>query len=121
MKKTLNYLPYVVALIPQFVFNNYNLILISTILIGFIAQFVIDRNKVFFKVFILEILAFSIVFFLLKERVYYLNEALNNLGFSEILIVILLPVFNAINISILFFFGYKLSNLIFLKMRSKEF
>lgn len=124
MKKILNYLPYIVALVPQFIFENYTLVLVSTILIGFIAQFFIHREKVFLKIFILETIVFSIIFFLLKDRVFYLNEVSNNLGFSEILIIICFPLLNAVNVSILFFFGYKISNLLssqMIQMKSKDF
>jgi len=114
MKKVINYIPYIIAaLLPQFIFKDYLWILISTILIGFITQLFMKNKKFFLKLFLIELVLFSIVFFIHKNRIVYLNDVAHNLELPEIVLMFLFPIFNALNISILFFLGYKLSSLLF--------
>jgi hypothetical protein len=113
MKNLLNYLPYIVVLIAPFLINNYTIILISTILIGFIAAFKIERKKVFLKCFIIGIVVFTIVFLIYQSRVDYVKGLLVNLGLSSVFIFVLFPLFNALNTAILFFFGYKMGVLFY--------
>ncbi len=112
MKKLFNYWPYVVALLPQFIFDNYLWIMITIILIGIIANLFIKRKMVFLKMFVLELITISVVYFVYENRILYLSEVFENLNISEIFVSISFLVFNALNISILFFFGFKLSSLL---------
>ncbi|GAA0731504.1 hypothetical protein GCM10009430_43810 [Aquimarina litoralis] len=113
MKKILNYWPYLIALIPQFIFNNYLLIVITTFLVGLTSRFYIKNKWVLVKMFLLELLTFTIIFLIVGDRIFYLDEILLNLNLSESLLVIIFPIFNALNISILFFTGYMLGTLLF--------
>ncbi|MFH7014646.1 hypothetical protein [Flavobacterium sp. FlaQc-47] len=108
MKNIFNYAPYVFVLIIQFLINNYTIILISTILIGFVAAFKIERKKVFLKSFIIGIVVFTTVFFIYESRIEYVKTLIVNLGLPNVLIYVFFPLFNALNTSILFFFGYKI-------------
>lgn len=108
MKNILNYLPYIVVLIAQFLINNYAIILITTILIGFIAAFTIERKRVFLKSFLIAIVVFTTVFLIYQSRIEYLKGILENLGLSSVLIYLLFPLFNALNTAILFLIGYKI-------------
>lgn len=121
MKNILNYLPYIVVLIAQFLINNYTIILISTILIGFIAAYRIERKRVFFKCFIIGLAVFIVVFLVYESRVEYLKGILVNLGLSRIFIYVLFPLFNALNTAILFFFGYKIGVLFYDRKKHIEF
>lgn len=112
MKNPINYLPYLLALLPQFIFQNYTLVIIGTILTGLIAAYFVAATRVFGKMFIIELFAFTIVFFMLKDRVAYLNGVLNSFALPAIALSIIFPVFNALNIAILFFTGYKLGRLL---------
>lgn len=112
MKKLTSNGPYIIALIPQFIFTNYIWVLISTVLIGFIASYVVSPVKVFGKMFILEFILFFVLFFMLKERVFYLKDVLLYFQVPSMFLSIVLPIFNALNISILFFAGYKSGRLL---------
>ncbi len=117
MKKILNYLPYIVVLITQFLIDNYTIILISTILIGFIAAFRIEHKKVFLKSFVTAFIVFTTVFLIYQSRVDYVRDILVNLGLSSVFIYVFFPLLNALNTAILFFFGYKIGTL-FIKKKS---
>lgn len=112
MKNIINYLPYIVVLIAQFLINNYTAIILFTILIGFIAAFKIERKKVFLKCFIIGLILFTIVFLIYKARVEYINGLFINLGLSGAFIYVFFPLFNALNTAILFFLGYKIGTLV---------
>ncbi|MEP0264428.1 hypothetical protein [Dokdonia sp.] len=111
MKKILNYLPYIVVLIIQFLIDNYTIILISIILIGFIASFKIERKKVFLKSFVIAFIVFATIFLMYQSRVDYIKDLLVNLGLSSAFIYVFFPLLNALNTAILFFFGYKIGTL----------
>jgi hypothetical protein len=112
MKKILNYLPYIVVLLAQFFINNYTIIVLFTILTGFIAAFKIEHKRVFLKCFIIGVIVFTIVFLIYESRVEYVKDLLVNLGLSSLFIYVFFPVFNALNTAILFFFGYKIGTLV---------
>ncbi|MEM0578409.1 hypothetical protein [Flavobacterium polysaccharolyticum] len=112
MKNILNYLPFVVVLLAQFLINDYNIIVLFTILTGFVAAFIIERKRVFLKCFFIGIVLFTMVFLIYESRVDYLKALLVNIGFSSVLIYVFFPLFNALNTAILFFFGYKIGVLI---------
>lgn len=120
MKKILNYLPFIVVLIPQFLINNYIIILLFTILIGFLSFFTIERKRVFLKCFLFGIAVFTTVFLIYESRVDYVNGLLINLGLSRLFIYVVFPVFSALNTTILFFFGYKTAQLFFDKKSVTE-
>ncbi|MHA7059721.1 hypothetical protein ACWGOQ_0021015 [Aquimarina sp. M1] len=111
MKKVINYWPYFIALIPQFIFNDYIWIVISIIFIGFISQYSIKNNLVFIKMMIIELIVFSMILFIFSDRIFYLKGILENLEIPEILLSICIPIFNSLNVAILFFTGYKLGSL----------
>ncbi|WP_428231974.1 hypothetical protein [Flavobacterium sp.] len=113
MKNILNYLPYIVVLIAQFLINNYTIILIFTILAGFIAAFKIEHKNVFWKCFIMGIIVFTTVFLIYESRVDYLKGLFVNMGLSSGFIYVFFPLFNALNTAILFFFGYKIGALMY--------
>lgn len=121
MKNILNYLPYIVVLIAQFLINNYSIILITTILIGFIAAFTIERKRVFLKSFLIAIVVFTTVFLIYQSRIEYLKGILENLGLSSVLIYVLFPLFNALNTAILFLIGYKIGVLFNERKKHIEF
>lgn len=112
MKNILNYLPYIVVLLAQFLINNYTAILILTIVTGFIAGFKIENKRVFLKCFLIGLVVSTTVFLIYESRVEYVKELLVNIGLSSIFIYVLFPLFNALNTAILFFFGYKIGTLI---------
>ncbi|BFM44001.1 hypothetical protein CFS9_26420 [Flavobacterium sp. CFS9] len=112
MKNILNYLPYIVVLLAQFLINNYTVILILTIVTGFIAGFKIENKSVFLKCFLIGLVVSTTVFLIYESRVEYVKELLVNIGLSSLFIYVLFPLFNALNTAILFFFGYKIGTLI---------
>ncbi|MEO7976398.1 hypothetical protein [Flavobacterium sp.] len=112
MKKILNYLPFIVVLLAQFLINNYTIILIFTILIGFMAGFKIERKRVFLKHFIIGLIVFTAVFLLYESRVVYVKSLFVNLGLSSVFIYVLFPLFSALNTAILFAFGFKFGVLV---------
>lgn len=112
MKNILNYLPYIVVLLAQFLINNYTIILLFTIVTGFIAAFRIEQKRVFLKCFIIGFVVATTVFLIYESRVEYVKDLLVNLGLSSLFIYVFFPLFNALNTAILFFFGYKTGTLI---------
>ncbi|MCC9018881.1 MULTISPECIES: hypothetical protein [Flavobacterium] len=112
MKNILNYLPFIVVLLAQFLINNYTVILLFTILTGFIAAFKIERKRVFLKCFIIGLVVATTVFLIYESRVAYVKDLLVNLGLSSLFIYVFFPLFNALNTAILFFFGYKTGTLV---------
>ncbi|OHT45874.1 hypothetical protein [Flavobacterium tructae] len=112
MKNILNYLPYVVVLLAQFLINNYTVILILTIVTGFIAAFKIENKRVFLKCFLIGLVVATTVFLIYESRVEYVKELFVNIGLSSLFIYVLFPLFNALNTAILFFFGYKIGTLV---------
>ncbi|WP_264523083.1 hypothetical protein [Flavobacterium sp. N502536] len=112
MKNILNYLPYIVVILAQFLINNYIIIIIFTILTGFVAAFKIEHKKVFLKSFIIGLVVFTIVFLIYESRVEYVKGLLVNLGLSSLFIYVFFPLFNALNTAILFLFGYKIGTLV---------
>lgn len=112
MKNILNYLPYVVVLLAQFLINNYTVILILTIVTGFIAAFKIENKRVFLKCFLIGLVVATTVFLIYESRVEYVKELLANIGLPSLFIYVLFPLFNALNTAILFFFGYKIGTLV---------
>lgn len=112
MKKILNYLPFLVVLIAQLLIDNYTILLIFTILTGFIAAFKIERKRVFLKNFIIGLVVFTAVFLIYESRVEYVKSLFVNLGLSSVLIYVLFPLFNALNTAILFAFGFKIGVLV---------
>jgi hypothetical protein len=111
MKKLLYRAPYLIALVPQFIFEYYACIVLGVILIGLLLGSYTAEKSVFGKIFFIEALIFSVVYYTTKERVFYLGDIFTNLGVSTYLVPVLFVIFNALNIAILFFFGYKLGQL----------
>ena len=70
---------------------------------------------VFIKMMMIELIVFSTTLFIFKDRIFYLNGILENLEIPEILLSICIPIFNSLNVAILFFTGYKLGNLLPIK------
>ncbi|WP_291286632.1 hypothetical protein [Flavobacterium sp.] len=112
MKNILNYLPYIVVLLAQFFINNYNIIVILTILTGLVAAFKIENKRVFLKSFLVGLVAFTIVFLIYESRVEYVKDLLVNIGLPGLFIYVLFPLFSALNTAILFFIGYKTGRLV---------
>ena len=111
MKKILNYLPYILVILIQFLMSNYSMILMTIILIGFVSPFTIKHRKVFLKTFLMALLVFTTVFLIYQSRLGYVKELLVNLGLPEFFVFVFFPVINALNTAILFFFGYSIGNL----------
>ena len=108
----IKYLPYLLAVIPQILFKEYTWIVFSTIAIGFLSSLLIGRQQaVFLKIFIAELIVFGLLFFVSRDHVLYFDDVFKNLGISTALIPIVFIVFNVLNISLLFYFGYKVHNL----------
>lgn len=117
MKKIINLWPYFVALLPQFFVENYLWLTITLILIGCISKFFLKEKGVFLKMFLLELIVFTIVFFVFGDRVSYLHGILENSGLPSFLLSLLFILFNALNVAILFFTGYTLSSLFIKKTK----
>lgn len=120
MKKLINYWPFVLAVLPQLVFTNYIWVLISTILIGFIAYYFIPAQKVFGKMFIIELVLFFILFLIVQDRVFYIKDVLKHFGLPTFTLLIILPFFNALNVGILFFTGYQIGRLLLGKLNVQK-
>jgi len=103
MKKIINQWPYFLALLPQFFVEDYMWLIITVILIGCISRFFLKEKYICIKLFVLELIVFSILFFILNDRIFYLEGILENLEVPNILLPILFILFNALNITILFF------------------
>ncbi|AXG70232.1 hypothetical protein KORDIASMS9_02471 [Kordia sp. SMS9] len=112
MKLIKEYLLYFMAVLPQIFLEDYYIILLATVSIGFIAGYLIQSKKVFLKMMIIQLIVISILFYLHHDRIAYIETILQNLGLSLILIPVIFIVFNTLNIAILFFFGYKIQDLI---------
>lgn len=112
MKIIKNVLPIVIALIPQIAFENYTYTLVSVIIIGFISGWFLNDKKVFLKALIFQLVFFAILYYLTKNNIFYLNNVAENLGLPTLVIPIIFILFNILNFSILFSFGYRLQKLI---------
>lgn len=119
MKSIKNTLPYLIALIPQILIANYTVMLISVILIGFIAGWFLTDKKVFVKMMIFQFAFFTILFFTTNDNIHYLESVIENIGLPSILLPVIFILFNTLNISILFLFGFKLQKLTFSKVSIK--
>ena len=111
MKKILYKVPYLAALVPQFIFEDYVYIVLGVILIGLALGSYTAEKNVFWKMFFIEALLFLVVYYTTKERIFYLDNVFTNLEVSTYLVPVLFILFNALNIAVLFFFGYKLAQL----------
>lgn len=119
MKKLINHWPYVMAILPQLIFTDYIWVIISTILIGSIAYYFIPAQKVFGKIFIIELVLFFILFFIVQDRVFYMKDVLKHFGLPTFILLVIFPFFNALNVGILFFTGYQISRLLLDKLMCK--
>lgn len=117
MKIIKKIIPYLLATLPQILIENYTLIVVFTIITGFFGGYILESKKVFFKILLIQFFVFSILFFISRDHIFYLDVVLENLGMTKILAPILFITFNVLNISILFFFGFKLQNLIVYKTK----
>lgn len=111
MKNLFNYLPYIIIVGLQFVMPNYTLLMLSTILVGIVASFYIKSKNIFLKSFILTFVVFVITFFIYKSRVLYMGSILNSFGLPAYSLYLIFPIFNALNVSILFLMGHKLGTM----------
>ena len=111
MKNIINQWLYIAALLPQFLFEDYMWLVITVILIGGVSRFFLKDKRVFVKLFCLELIVFTIVFFIFQDRVFYLQGVFESIELPSILLSIVFVIFNALNIAILFFTGYKLTGL----------
>lgn len=114
-----NWLPFLIALVPQILFENYNYVLVLTIVIGFLAGWFVTDRKIFTKMFLIQLVFFSALFYSTTKNIAYLNQVIENLGMPSFLIDIIFILFNTLNIAILFLFGYRLQKLIFKKFSSE--
>ncbi len=112
MKRIAGQLLFFAAIIPQYVFPKYEWVVVSTCVIGFLTQLLIPNGKVFFKILIWELFSYSIMFMLFKNRIFYLDLVVENLGLNKILVPVTFIIFNTLNISLIFYFGYIISNLL---------
>ncbi|WP_299676664.1 hypothetical protein [uncultured Dokdonia sp.] len=120
MKKSLNYLPYVVVILIQFLMSNYTAILLAIILIGVVSSFVIKHKRVFLKSFLLALAVFGVTFFIYQSRIDYIKDLLVNLGLPGVFVFVFFPLINALNTAILFFFGYKIGKLFTRRKKETE-
>lgn len=111
MKNIINYLPYCIAIVLQFIIPSYFLIVLLTVLIGIISAFFIKRRRVFIRSFSLTFLIFMLVFILYQSRIVYMGDVIASIGLPSITLYILFPLFTALNVSILFYTGYVLGTL----------
>lgn len=121
MKRIKNTLPFILALVPQLLFEKYIYVLIITIIIGFIGAWIQEDKKIFSKMLIIQLIFFSIIFYFTKDNISYLNNVAENLKLPAFLITIIFILFNTLNISILFLFGYRLQKLVFNNTPSKSY
>ncbi|PZX38989.1 hypothetical protein LX97_02354 [Nonlabens dokdonensis] len=108
-----NILPIAIALIPQIIFENYTYVLISIIIIGFISGWFLNDKKIFLKALILQLVFFTILYCITNKNISYLNNVAENLGMPAFIIPVIFILFNTLNFSILFSFGYRLQKLTF--------
>ena len=111
MKNIQTFIPYVIALLPQFLFENYLVIVFTTFIMGLISYTFVIRKYVFLKIFSLELILFSIIFQFFKDRVHYVDYLLLTIGDISFLKTIFFSFFNALNIAVLFYFGYLIARL----------
>ncbi len=111
---------FLLALLPQLLFKEYFLTLISTIIIGAIAGWFINEKRVFLKMLLVQFIFFSILFIVKRSSIFYLDQVMDNLELPYFLMPLFFIVFNSLNIAILFYFGYKLCKLIFRRMGTLE-
>ncbi|CAL2082516.1 hypothetical protein [Tenacibaculum sp. 190524A02b] len=121
MKRIKNTLPFILALVPQLLFEKYIYVLIITIIIGFIGAWIQEDKKIFSKMLIIQLIFFSIIFYFTKDNISYLNNVAENLKLPAFLITIIFILFNTLNISILFLFGYRFQKLVFNNTPSKSY
>ncbi|MEL6970386.1 MAG: hypothetical protein AAFZ63_01105 [Bacteroidota bacterium] len=105
MKKLLPGVFYLFALVPQFVFTQYEWMVAAVFLIGFCSAFAFRSGQVFWPLFIMQVLLTGIAFFLLGDRVSYLGDVLANFGIPAFALPILFVLFNALNVPLIFLFG----------------
>ncbi|HWK07169.1 MAG TPA: hypothetical protein VNS58_26235 [Puia sp.] len=108
MKKIINYWPYGLALLPQFIFADYSWVIISVVAIGMISTRFIGARNVFWKMFIIELILFSLFFFIVRDRLFYVKGVLKYFEMPEFLLLLVPPVFNALNTAVLFCVGREL-------------
>ena len=112
MKAVISHFIIVLALIPQFFFDNYLMIVWSITFLGILFRYYFKRRNVFSKIFILETVTYSIFLFFTWDRLFYLPEIMLKFGISEYILIVILVVFNALNISVLFYTGYCVCDLL---------
>lgn len=113
MKIIKSFLPLILALIPQFIFENYTLVVLFTVAVGFAGGWLLEDKKIFLKMALFQLIFFSILFFVSRGNVFYLNEVMQNLKLPLFLIPIVFILFNTLNVAILFLFGYRIQKLVF--------
>ena len=99
------------ALLPQFIFENYLLTTIALLIIGVGYSFIQDTKYLFRNLFLVELLLISIISFLLTERIAYLAESMQAVGMPSILLYAIFILFNAINVVVLTYLGYKIGQI----------
>lgn len=120
MKNIIKYIPYIVVVLPQLFITNYILIIITTVLIGAIFSFYIQQEKTFLKVFVTSLISFLLLYFIFQDRVQYVVDMLGNLSLPKILALVIFPVFSALNTSILFNLGNKITGFLLSYFKPKE-
>lgn len=101
----------IVAILPQFIFKNYPLIIFCTFIAGIIMSFSKEKSIPTYAIFLVELIIFSIVYLLYQHRIFYVDNIMENFGLHPYLSMVIFCLFNAVNISILYLFGYKLGKL----------
>jgi len=99
------------TILPQFIFKNYTLIALCTFLAGVIMNFSKEKSVPVYIIFLVELIIICIIYSLFKHRVIYLHTIMENFGLHPILTIVVFCLFNAVNISVLYMFGYKLGQL----------
>ncbi len=107
-----NYLPYLLALLPQVIFSQYLLVVLTTVLIGFLAAWFIEGRRVFLRMLGIQFVFFLVLFLVFQANISYLGQIMSNLKMPAIIVPILFVLFNTLNLAILFFFGYKVARMI---------
>ncbi len=111
MKYLFNYLPYIIIIGLQFIIPNYTFLVLGTILVGIVTSFFMKSKSFFWRSFILTFIVYVIVFFIYESRVLYTGSILNSFGLPAYSLYFIFPLFNALNVSILFLAGHKLGTL----------
>ncbi|GGG24288.1 hypothetical protein GCM10011344_26280 [Dokdonia pacifica] len=112
MKNAIKLWPYAICLLPQFFITDYLWYMIIIIAIGFLAKFVVRPKNVFVTLFVLELVTCAILFLVFNDRVFYLNGIFENLKLPALLSPVAFILFNAINMTVLFFTGYTLGKVV---------